>query len=50
MKSTFFAMDANTPQMALCVLIHSLPYEHHNKWIPAGSMGWDECKHNERGL
>jgi len=43
-------MDANKPQMASCVLIHSLPGEHYNTWILTRSMGWDECKHDEGGL
>jgi hypothetical protein len=50
LKLASFAMDANKPQMASCVLIHSLPGEHYNTWILTWSMGWDECKHDEGGL
>jgi len=33
MKSTSFAINANASHMASCILVHSLPWTHCNRWI-----------------
>ncbi len=46
-KPTSFAMNAMMSWMILCVSMHSLPCEHHTKWMSKGLMGWVQT-HNRR--